>query len=249
MAAARLAHDDAGARVLSELLEQRDTSPTTRAAALTALAELERPPDLAELREHACAQDAAVRAAAARCLGHLPGPAVVATLRRLLDDPSPEVQAAALEALGACAPLSMAPDLAAVALATRRDGRVRRAAREAMARLQARTGAAPGQLALLPEPAQGALSFPEALADAVALATADRALPRTPAPADAREYAAAQRGTAVSAADAPHSSSRTIAPEASFAPLTSSPASAADAPLATSSAITPEASAAPLDQR
>ncbi|PKN54008.1 MAG: hypothetical protein CVU56_28805 [Deltaproteobacteria bacterium HGW-Deltaproteobacteria-14] len=166
--AARFLHDEAGEAALNEVLRSPSTPAEPRAAALDALAELARPPSTGLLIEHLTVAAPAVRAAAARCLGQVGTPGAIESLARLLDEPAREVRIAAIEGLGACAPLAMVDQLGERTQGMLRDASEKRAARLAVARIQARHSGDAGRLSLVGPDTRGALAVvPEADAERV----------------------------------------------------------------------------------
>ncbi len=109
-----------------------------------------------------------MRAAAARCLGQVGTPGAIESLARLLDEPAREVRIAAIEGLGACAPLAMVDQLGERTQGMLRDASEKRAARLAVARIQARHSGDAGRLSLVGPDTRGALAVvPEADAERV----------------------------------------------------------------------------------
>ena len=156
--AAQFLHDEAGEAALNAVLRSPGTPAEPRAAALEALAELARPPSTDLLAEHLTVAFPAVRAAAARCLGQVGTPGAIEALGRLLDEPAREVRIAAIEGLGACAPLAVVDQLSERTQGMLRDPSEKRAARLAVARIQARHSGDAGRLSLVGPDTRGALA-------------------------------------------------------------------------------------------
>lgn len=129
-----------------------------RAAAPAPLDDRDPPVDAALLIEHLAVDSPALRAAVARSLGHVATARALDVLVGLLDDDSLDVRVAAAEALGASGPLDLVAPLSARAAAAR-SAPFKRAAREAVARIQARHGGDPGRLSLTAPDRAGGLTL------------------------------------------------------------------------------------------
>lgn len=117
------------------------------------------PADAALLIEHLAVDSPAIRATVARCLGHVATPGALDALVELLDDPSVAVQVAAAEALGASATTDLIAPLRARGVSGARSASFKRAARDAVARIQARHRRDPGRLSLVLPGPRGALAL------------------------------------------------------------------------------------------